>query len=116
MSVSTYFPHPNSVKVTHRQEAPRMVDALSAIPPGVGAFGLAFAMLGGLWTLVATGLMVPRRHHKDRIADKDEQIVLLRDAVKVKDDQIDKLTVANDAWVRTMSAVEKLAATKGGGA
>ena len=92
------------------------MDALLGAPPAVGAFALAFAMLGGLWTLLATGRMVPGSVHRDRVSDKNEQIADLKAAVQIKDDQLDKALVGMEAWHKTMDAIEEIARQRTGDA
>ena len=68
---------------------------MDAIPPALLSGGGVASLLGLLFWMLATGRLVTRREHDNRMADKDAQI--------------EKLAVVGEAFLKIMTSVESLA-------
>ena len=90
-------------------------DAVDAIPPNLAfnAVGV-LTLLGWLFWMIATGRLVTRREHENRvgdkdkvIADKDAQIVMYRGASETKDAQLSELLEQGRLSIQLMEALEE---------
>ena len=84
-------------------------DEVDAIPPGLLSGGGVATLLIWLFWMLATGRLVTRREHDNRMADKDAQIARQDRTIEVKDAQIEKLAVVGEAFLKIMTSVESLA-------
>lgn len=89
------------------------------IPPQLLAGGVWFAALVVLWWMLATDRLVTGAAHRREIANRDariDEIKADRDRLEEKQeqtialqrDQIEKLSVVGEAFVRIMTAVESI--------
>lgn len=93
---------PTQILTPHRGDD---VDLPPALLNGAGVVSL----LVGLFWMIATGRLVTRREHDNRVADKDAQIADLRKANDVKDAQIEKLSVVGETVAKVLQSIETLA-------
>lgn len=73
------------------------------------------AMLGGIYWMLATDRLVTGASHRRELAEKDQRIAD-RDAViakqdkviEVKDEQLERLAVVGEAFLKIMAAIDAL--------
>lgn len=87
---------------------------LDAIPPQLLTGGGVVALVTAFAWALARGLLVTRREHDGRVADKDAVIADLRETVKVKDqeaairtEQIGKLLTNTDLTVSLLQGLSR---------
>lgn len=92
-----------------------MQDIAQVVPEGVWQFGLAGIFLLLLFIALKKGELQVKDSVDQRLADKDAQIAILKDerdtlkeALKTKDGQIDRLSVVHDFQTKAWMAVERV--------
>ena len=88
------------------------MEALTDLPPALITGGSIMSLLSGLFWMLATGRLVTRREHEERVGDLKEQAETLRETVKVKDAQLEKLAIIGETTVKILASVEAFAREK----
>ena len=95
--------------VVHRAAPVRLrgddVDIPPALLNGVGVVSL---LVVTYWLLI-TDRIVTGAAHRREITDKDEQIATLKQAVQVKDAQLEKVVIVGETTMRILTTVEAIA-------
>lgn len=84
------------------------MDTLLAIPGAAWNTGGAFVLLFMLFVGLLKGWIVTAREHEGRMADKDKAIDTLTQTIKVKDDQIEKLSIVHEFQRKVWTSLEKV--------
>lgn len=91
-----------------------MLVELLGIPESVLADRSGWAIAGIFMLFMAFGRLIARSVHEDRVRDKDDQIVNLRETLKVRDEQVrvrdeqtTKLLAQSDLTVQLLQSLAK---------
>ena len=88
------------------------MDSVMDLPPALVNVISVMGLVSGLFWMLATGRLVTRREHQERVGDLKEQNATLRTANEIKDVQLEKLAIVGETTVKILASVEAMAEKK----